>query len=492
MNPQEELNKLRAEARELRQRTATAERRADTHAQGKQELEDKNERLKKKIKELEETVEKLDEENKTLKTQLSGITLHKNKLVGMIFKTSVKKEPILSNDTNRRKLGGQLGHSGHGRKKPIRIDEEKTVYLSNCPHCQSTLTRSNTSYERIIEDVLVPAMTKITKYIIERQWCNQCKKELSGTPSNVLPGFRLGTNALMLILFQKYSLRLPLEKIRESLKIQYGLAIRAGALAHILQKLGSKLTPEYHKIIAEMKESPLKYADETGWRTKGQNGWCWVFLSPQAVAYTIEETRGKGIPDIFLGKHPSGVLVRDDYSAYKHLNMEQQSCWAHLLRNSREALKQETASEEMKQLHTELACLYGKLAAIVNAPFDKRQRAKNYEYFFKKIITITKRRYQADDVKKIQTRITNQGANLITALKHSNVPLTNNAAERQMRPIAVIRKISGGSRSNAGAKTTAVNMSIIQTIALNKQPLFEKLKELLMPENLKWSLERTE
>ena len=498
MTPQEELEKLRQETRELRQRTASAERRADQHLEGRQDLEDGRKHLEKKIKQLEEKVEELDKENKaldeenqTLKARLAGVILHKDKLVGMIFKTS--KRPVPDEDgAERRKLGGQAGHIGHGRKKPTRIDEEKTVYLTNCQHCQSPLSRSSSHYERTIEDVVVPAVTKITRYTIERQWCNHCSKERRGTPQNVLPGFRLGTKTLTLILLLKYRLRLPLEKIRESLELQYGLTIRAGALANILQKLSNKLTPEYQRIIAEMKDSHLKHADETGWRIRGQNGWCWAFLSPQAVAYTIEETRGKGVPDKILGTNPNGVLVRDDYPAYTHLPMEQQSCWAHLLRNSRDALKQESVSEDMKRLHAELKTMFGALAAIVAEPFDEPRRTKQYTVFLKKITAITKRRYRALDVKKIQTRITNQGKNLITALFYPNVPLTNNAAERQMRPVAVIRKISGGSRSAAGAKAMAVNMSVIQTISLKGQSFFERLGELLTPVNQKFVLEGTE
>lgn len=490
MDTPEELEKLRSEASDLRHRIATVERAWQQQTDRAERLDEENRRLKNDKKHLEEKTKDLEEEVTALKTQLSGVTLHKDKLIGMIFKTNNKKE--LVNGAERRQLGGQTGHIGHGRKKPERIDEEKMVYLTNCHQCQTPLSRSSLHYERTVEDVVVPAVTKITKYTIERQWCHHCEKERCGTPQNVLPGFRLGTNTLTLILFLKYHLRLPLEKLRESLKMQYGLTIRSGALANILQRLGKKLTPEYQAIIVEMKESPVKHADETGWRIKGQNGWCWAFLSPQAVVYTIEETRGKGVPDKILGTHPSGVLVRDDYPAYSHLLMDQQSCWSHLLRNSRDSLKQEDVSEEMKQLDVELKIMFGALSTIVTKSFNEQQRAKQYAQFLKRITAITKRRYRAEDVKKIQTRITNQRSNLITALKYSNVPLTNNAAERMMRPVAIIRKISGGSRSNAGAKTMAVNMSVMQTIALRGQSFFEKLGELLTPVNQKWSLERTE
>jgi len=497
MTPQKELEKLRAETRELRQRMASSDRSREALRTKKAMLEQDVDQLTKKKQALEQEngrlkklKEALEEKVKTLEARLAGVTLHKDRLAGMIFKTNNARRP--DDEAPRGKRGGQTGHVGHGRKKPARIDEEKVVFLTNCPACESSLERSPNHYERIVEDVVVPVVTKVTKYIIERQHCNLCQKEVHGIPANVLPGFRLGTNALSLILLLKYRLRLPLEKMRESLALQYGLKIRAGALVNILKQLGKKLTPEYQKIIEEIRGSPMKHADETSWRVEGKTNWCWAFLTPRTVAYTIEETRGKGVPDKMLGTNPSGVLVRDDYGGYTHLSMEQQSCWAHLLRNSRDALKQETVSKEMRELHTELTSLYAVLNAIVKRTFELTERTNYHALISKQITAIIKRRYRAEDAKAIQTRIKNQNTNLITALLYDNVPLTNNAAERQMRPVAVIRKISGGSRSQAGAQATAVNLSVLQTIALKGQSFFDRLGELLTPVNQKFSSERTE
>lgn len=500
MTLQEEVEKLRREARDLRQTMARAER-SRAAAIGREET------LKNQIKNLEDTVGPLEDENTSLKehvgnleeqvadleARLAAVTLHKDKLSGMLFKTNNTKK-VFTQDTAtaKRSIGAQSGHAGHGRKVPVRVDEDVAVWLSCCPKCTAPVSQSNASYERIVEDIALPIKSRIKRYAIQRQWCVRCKKEVHGVPRDTLPGFRFGTNILSFILFAKYRLRLPAAKIKESLAVQYGVKIREGTIAHILQTMGSKFHFQYQKIIEEIRQSPHKHADETGWRTNGKNGWCWAFLTPNAVAYTIEETRGGGVPDVMLGKTPRGVLVRDDYVGYTHLPMEQQSCWAHLLRNSRDAAKQPFAKDEIRTLHTELTRMYGDLSVIISNPFDQSVRERAYAKFTKKIATITKRSYMTVDAQKIQTRMKNQGTNLITALLHENVPLTNNLAERQMRPVAVMRKISGGSRSTHGAMAQAVNMSIVQTIFLKGQPLLEQLKELLAPKDLKFSLERSE
>ena len=44
----------------------------------------------------------------------------------------------------------------------------------------------------------------------------------------------------------------------------------------------------------------------------------------------------------------------------------------------------------------------------------------------------------------------------------------------------VMRKITGGSRSERGARATAVLMSVIKTAQQQNRPLFETIKTLLM------------
>jgi transposase len=293
-------------------------------------------------------------------------------------------------------------------------------------------------------------------------------------------------------MFQKYQLRLPLSLIVASLKEQYNLDITTGAIQNILHNLQTKFTPKYKQLIKEIRNNQVKHADETGWRIQGQNAWCWMFSSPKSILYTIEETRGKAVPQRILGENPQGVLVRDDYAGYKKLPMEQQSCWAHLIRVSRELADQEDASQEMQNLHQSLKEMFVELAAIINKGFVQTERDQAYQLYQAKIQKIIQTAYTEKDVKEVQVRITNQNTNLITALKYPNVPLTNNEAERNIRKMVITRKISGGSRSNAGAATHAVNLSVVKTLALKNQSLITSLRKVLTPARQGLVLERTE
>jgi hypothetical protein len=120
----------------------------------------------------------------------------------------------------------------------------------------------------------------------------------------------------------------------------------------------------------------------------------------------------------------------------------------------------------MKLLHIELTEMFSALEVANAQPFDIKKRIPVHAHFLKKIRAITLRTYVSPDARAVHTRISNQDRNLVEALLHEGASLTNNHAERMIRPMVVTRKISGGSRSDRGAATHAVNMSIMQTLSL--------------------------
>ena len=74
------------------------------------------------------------------------------------------------------------------------------------------------------------------------------------------------------------------------------------------------------------------YADETGWRTDGKNGWLWAVATPTQTVYHINKSRSGAVIEELLGKAFGGTLVSDFYSAYSKMNCKKQKCLVHLLR----------------------------------------------------------------------------------------------------------------------------------------------------------------
>lgn len=426
---------------------------------------------------LEEKVKDLERENEKLQEELEKAKKQRDTYKDMVFKSNIP----FAKQSKKRKRGGQKGHQGYGRKVLPVIDQYEQCHASFCPDCQSPLKRTTSIVTHTVTDI--PAFTETkpitTQYQIERQWCVNCHKEVRDNPSGVIPGSRLGINVLTIVLVWHYRMRLPFAKICEQLSFLYGISVSVGSLAHMVKKAREFLGHDYEKVLQEVRGSPVIHADETSWRVEGQTYWCWTAATNEATVYRIDDSRGKGIAQKLLA-NARGVLVRDDYGAYTNLPLVQQSCWAHLLRKSHEEVARDSASEEIKRLHAKLKDLFALLSEDLAHPFNKKERQEWYLWYKQDIEKIATTPYQASDAKRIQVRIKNQTTNLLTALLYEGVPLTNNLAERAIRPMVVTRKISGGSKTETGAATHAVNMSIIETICKKKQPLLQTLQASLL------------
>jgi len=426
---------------------------------------------------LEEKVTELERENEKLKEELEKVKKQRDTYKDMIFKANITtwKQSV------RRKRGRKNGHRGEGRRLSGTIDLTKQCFAKECPKCNTPLKRTTVRITHTVTDI--PPFDSIkpitTQYQIERQWCKACHREVRIIPTGVVPGSRLGVNLLTLVMMWHYRMRLPFAKICEQLSILYEITVSAGTLALMVQKAQTFLGHEYEKLGREVRGSPVLHADETSWRVEGKNYWCWTAATDKATVYRIDESRGKGIAEKLLA-NACGVLVRDDYKAYTKLPLVQQSCWAHLLRKSHEEVARDSVSDEMRRVHQKLKDMFGLLTEDLARPFNKQELEELYEWYKKDIDKIIKSQFQSADARRVQTRVRNQTTNLITALLFEGVPLTNNLAERAIRPLVVTRKISGGSKTEKGATAHAVNMSIIESICKKKLPLLQTLQSSLL------------
>ena len=471
----QQIASLRLEARYLRVKNALLDRARLAQKSRADKLQEENRKLKRLIWELKDHERKFQEEMEKIKKQ-------RDTYKGMVFKPKVTPQ-VEKQSGLVKKLGGQQGHVGASRKLPAKIDQRVKVFFKSCPHCQAPLKRANSFQTHTVEDIpnLEQIKTLVVEYRLERQWCDHCHQEVVAKPALIIPHSRVGLNLIIQILIFKYVCRMTFEIIVTALYQTYGISLTTGGIIDILKRTKKFLGKDYGHLLQAIRSSPTKHADETGWRIKGLNSWLWAVLTKQEVYYTVEETRGKGVAENTLaGSKETDVLIRDDYAGYKRLPLKQQSCWAHLLRKSKEEVEQPNSSQEIQDLHQTLKASYQELSGIISQTFNKDEREQAYQDYSQKIQAIANTTFKFQDAQRVQVRIKNQGNNLITALLHEGVPLTNNLAERQIRPAVIIRKISGGSRSNLGAEVFATNFSVIQTIRMRNQPLIPTLQNMLL------------
>lgn len=477
--------KIRLELRKLRQDASRYERAWETQKEVNDKLKDELSKYNRDNERLEKELDEANEKNEKLKDQLDLVTGQNQKLSENVetFQFMLFGRKDRPQDKSIRKQGGQPGHIGVTRKSPLPEDitEIKEVFLSVCPDCGEPLRHGKHIKSHIVEDIpeLLKLKTIITKYEIEEQYCAHCQKHVRAIPEGVIPGSRLGLNLVLLLIVLRTVSNQSLYQIVKDVNIIFGTNISPGGVEGILHRAREHLGGSYGDILQKIRRAKIKHADETGWNMNGEKYWDWVFATTKEVYHIIENTRGKGVPQKVIGGkncRKDSLLIHDAYAGYNGIECDHGDCWTHLLRVSREQQKGHPDSKEMNTLHVTLCTLFGILLTASKEPFKKSKRKQAYHDGWSILTNITKTKYSCPGAKKVQTRIINEGKKLLTHLFYDGAPLTNNLAERVIRSMVIFRKITGGSRSEDGAKTTAVLRSITQTIEMRREPLIETLK----------------
>ena len=395
--------------------------------------------------------------------------------------SSKKKDPPEFIKPNTRvyhhKPGQKPGHEGISRTLASSVDETIEQSLKSCPHCHHKLGSPTETIEHIQEDI-IPAHVKVTKYRRHRYWCVHCHKTIDAPYHETeVPSSRIGPNALIQAAILKYHHCLPYRKITEVLKELAGLKVSPGALAQSLQRLSQWLHVEQETILTAIRAGPVVHIDETGWRLDGKNHWLWAFVNEKLAYYRIERSRGRRVVKDTLSDDYDGTIITDFYGVYFNLPYKRQKCLVHLLRELHKTAQQDTS--EKYQLY------YRKIKRLVKDAVklhDDRTHLKRCVYQ-RRFVRIKKRLfmlmgtgYENKNLDRIGKRFSKYWLDMLTFLEEEGIAWNNNLAERLIRPHVIYRNRSFGNRSHEGLRTHTTLTSLIQSLLLQKRNIFESLK----------------
>lgn len=173
-----------------------------------------------------------------------------------------------------------------------------------------------------------------------------------------------------------------------------------------------------------------------------------------------------------LGEAFCGTLVSDFYSAYGAVVAgRKQKCLAHLLRGIEYGVEAEAGEEDFSV----------RLKALLQEAMGLGKRREDWgetEYqqavqgLEERLDEMLRGEVQTEWNRKLQKRLLKHRKELFVFLYDAEVPADNNGAERGIRHLVIHRKISNGSRSEGGPKTSASSVeprivilaSMIETI----------------------------
>ncbi len=393
-------------------------------------------------------------------------------------------------DGPRRRPGRPAGHAAALRPRPKQIDVRLDVALPVdrhqqlcCPHCRTQLSEVK-HHRRMVEDI-VPSKVITTCYHTHSGYCPSCRRRVESRaedqpPAADLPHAQLGLEALATAGVMRVCYRLPLRQISQLFSDLPGLAVSPGAVARQIQRLGHWLTGQYDRLQLVLRAAGVVHADETGWRTNGKNGYLWTLTNQKHTLYHVDRSRsGKVIAEL-LGAAFGGTLVSDFYAVYDQFDCPQQKCLTHLLRELRAAVQQrpELAKHAFFRQCKRLAQAMLRLKPRRNQ-LSARAYARQVKTLETQLFNLGRRTWNDAEADRLTARLRKYGDRLTTFLHDPKVDGTNNAAERALRPPVVMRKITGGSRSEAGARAWATLASVMRTAQQQGRDVLATLKTLL-------------
>lgn len=381
-------------------------------------------------------------------------------------------------EAQRKKPGRRKGQGTFDYRKPPpeEATETVTVPLDRCPVCGGPLSDKQT-HEHIQTDLPRPEPTH-TRFVNESGYCQHCRRRFrsrhpqQGSSAAGAAGVSVGPNARAVAADLHHRLGVPYAKIADHFKTAAGLDVTPSALCQSNARLAATLHPVYDALVAALRKACAVHADETGWRIGILSAWLWVFTSRHVTVYVIDESRGHEVVVKILGREFKGTLVGDCFLAYDHKDFAdwiKQKCFAHLLNSLKKIEAEKTRGavrfpRAVKQLLRDALALRDEKPTLTARQFARR--LGGIERRLDALIDES-RIFSDPDNARFAKRLRKQRKHLFTFLTLDGVGPTNNAAERQLRPAVIVRKTGGCNKTATGARTHAVNASVLQTARQN-------------------------
>jgi transposase len=397
----------------------------------------------------------------------------------------------------------------HTRKKPVRgpfpdhLPRERVIVPgpTACTCCGSTrLAKLGEDITETLE--VIPRQWKVIQHVREKFTCRECEKISQGpAPFHVISRGRAGPNLLAMILHYKFALHQPLNRQSETYARE-GIDLPLSTLADDVGACAAVLSPLADLIRAHVFRAERIHGDDTPVpllaKGKTVKARVWVYVrddkpfggtDPPAAVYFFSRDRMGDHPEMHLA-HYGGILQADAYAGFnglyepgrKPMPIMEAACWAHgrrkffvladiasKARNNKPALISPIALEAVKRIdaifaheraingqsaEARLAYRRQHVAPLVTA-FEVWMRAER-----------AKLSRHADAAKAMDYMLKRYDA-FTRFLDDGRICLTNNAAERALRGIALGRKAWLFAGSERGGERAALMYTLIQTAKLN-------------------------
>ena len=395
--------------------------------------------------------------------------------------------------------GGQLGHTGETLKPVEEPDEIETHDTICCEKCNASLEDVEVSSveERQVFDI--PAMKiVITAHRATVKICPECQTRNKGEfPDDVTQPVQYGDGVKTVASYFNNEHFVPVARTAQIFKDLYGQAPSEATILKASKQLNQHIQPARKAVKEMLHQEPVLNADETGLRVEGKLNWLHSVSTNKLTDYEVHPRRGKEAMDAAgVLEGYQGKLVHDHWKPYfAYTDCEHIACNAHHLRELSyiEKQYQQSWAGEMASLLVEIK------NGIDDVKPKQNQLSKEQLLLYEKRydVLISKGLEQnpfvaaeviAGQPKKRGRPKQTPAHNLLVRLRDFktgtlafmydfSVPFDNNLAERDIRMVKVKQKVSGGFRTQEGAKQFASIRSYISTARKNSVSIFTAIQD---------------
>jgi transposase len=486
------------------------------------------ERLSQKDGEIAQKDSKIAELEALVKYYEGQLRLAARKQFGTSSEKSVHPEQLVlfdeaENTADRKAPEPTLEQITYTRKKTVgkreedlsslpveTVEHELTENERICPECGDLLHVMGKETRR--ELTIIPAQVKVTEHVRFVYSCRNCEKTAESTPilkapmpRPVIKGSIASPSAVAHIMHEKYVTGTPLYR-QEAEWQRQGVSLSRQTMANwIIKGAEDWLKPLYERMRGILLANDVLYADETVLQVLNEpgkkaktNSYMWLYRTGGAktpiVLYEYQPTRSSAHPRRFLAGW-QGYLHTDGYAGYNAVqNVILVGCWAHMRRKFVEALTSLEAASHTGS-HTashagsnaqkgldycdRLFALEREFADLTDADRFKARHERSLpvaEKFFTWVADLGALPKSA--LGTAATYAFGQRQRLMNVYLDGRLELSNNRAERSIKPFVIGRKNWLFCCSAKGANASAVVYSIIETAKENQLSPFEYLKFL--------------
>lgn len=209
-----------------------------------------------------------------------------------------------------------------------------------------------------------------------------------------------------------------------------------------------------------------------------------MFATPQATVYAIQPGRGFEQAAAVLGEDFAGFLVRDGWAVYRRFGQAvHQTCLAHLLQRCREMIELAPpggAAARLPQAVKEILQQALALRARRNqAEISERGLAVARGRLEARLDRALGRRYRSAANERFANHLAREREAIFPFLSCPGLEATNWRAEQALRPAVVAGRVWGGSRTERGAQTPQILVSLLATCGQRNHPVQTALIGLL-------------